>query len=436
MSERDWPLIRSRNGWLSEKQSLSALRRAGGGNSQSEVSANHQFGEEQVSGSSLVAGNEVSLLSDGPDTYGAMLEAIHRARKLILLESYILDNDAVGTRFAEALTERSKAGVTVAVMVDAVGTLSTPNAYFDALQQAGIIVVHFNPIDPLRSWFGWTLDERDHRKVLVVDGKVGFTGGLNLSEVYSSRPGRSGARRKELAGENAPWRDTHVRIRGPAAMDLQREFLRGWAEQGGPPLLAAATVVAANQADAGTMPGRDLVRIVATSPDEGSAIYWTLLGAINRAQHSVHITMAYFVPNREFLDALEDASNRGVDVELVLPGFSDFWMVFHAGRAHYTELLKSKVRIYERRDALLHAKTAVIDGIWSTVGSSNIDWRSFVHNHELNAIVLGPSFGAQMEAQFDKDRSASVPVMLNEWNQRSWTFVLRERAALLFSYWL
>ncbi|MDB5802397.1 MAG: cardiolipin synthase [Rhodocyclales bacterium] len=389
-----------------------------------------------MSGSSLVAGNDVSLLSDGPATYEAMLDAISKARSLILLESYILDNDAVGARFGQALIERSKAGVTVALMVDSLGSMSTPDAYFDTLREAGILVVHFNSLNPVKSGFGWTLNERDHRKVLVVDGNVGFTGGLNLSEVYSSRPGRSGARRAQLADKDAPWRDTHVRIRGPAAMDLQREFLSGWAEQGGPELAAAARLTASAQNRGSPAPGKDLVRIVATSPDEGSAIYWTLLGAINRAQYSVHITMAYFVPNRDFLDALKDAGQRGVDVELVLPGFSDFWMVFHAGRAHYTELLKSGIRIYERRDALLHAKTAVIDGVWATVGSSNLDWRSFVLNHELNAVVLGPSFGGQMETLFANDRKASVPVLLYEWQQRSWTFVLREQVSLLFSYWL
>ncbi len=204
----------------------------------------HLLAEEQVSGSPLVAGNEVTLLSDGPATYEAMLDAIHNARALILLESYILDNDAIGAKFAEALTERCKAGVTVALMVDSVGTLSTPDAYFDALQQAGVVVVHFNSLNPVKSSFGWNINERDHRKVLVVDGNIAFTGGLNLSEVYSSRPGRSGARSRQMADKDAPWRDTHVRIRGPAAMDLQREFLEGWAEQGGPPLFAAGKLAA------------------------------------------------------------------------------------------------------------------------------------------------------------------------------------------------
>jgi cardiolipin synthase len=435
-SARNWPLIRSKNGWLNERQSLSALQRIGSDSNPSEVSADHLLAEEQVSGSPLVAGNEVTLLSDGPATYEAMLDAIHKARALILLESYILDNDAVGAKFAAALTERCKAGVTVALMVDSVGTLSTPDAYFEALRQAGVVVVQFNSLNPVKSGFGWSLNERDHRKVLVVDGNIGFTGGLNLSEVYSSRPGRSGARSKMMADKDAPWRDTHVRIRGPAAMDLQHEFLEGWADQGGPPLFAAGKLAALAKVQRAAAPGKDLVRIVATSPEDGSAIYWTLLGAIERAQHSVHITMAYFVPNRDFLDALESAGRRGIDVELVLPGFSDFWMVFHAGRAHYTELLESKVRIYERHDALLHAKTAVIDGTWSTVGSSNMDWRSFVHNHELNAIVLGPSFGGQMEALFDNDRKASVPVTLEAWQQRDWSLVLREQISSLFSYWL
>lgn len=399
---------------------------------QSPVLTDHLTIEEQVSGKPLIAGNSVSLLTDGPSTYASMLDAIRHARRYVYLESYILENDEVGERFAEALSERSQAGVTVAVMVDYVGTLSTPDAYFEALRSVGVKVWYFNSLNPFQSLRFWRANQRDHRKLLVVDGDTGFTGGFNLAAVYSSRPGMRGSHRTEAAKEDAPWRDTHVRIRGPAALDLEDEFRAGWEAQGGEPLPRT------NDAErrASRARGDELVRILTSGPDVASPIYLTLLSAIARAQRSVHITMAYFVPDRQFLDTLEDASRRGVEVTLVLPGFSDFWMVFHAGRARYDELLRANVNIYEHRDALLHAKTVVVDSVWSTVGSSNLDWRSFVHNYEINAVVLGPAFGSEMEALFAKDIRESTRIELKDWQCRGWFTRVKEGAAILFSYWL
>ncbi len=158
--------------------------------------------------------------------------------------------------------------------------------------------------------------------------------------------------------------------------------------------------------------GDTVVRIVANDPDseDGYAVYLTLMSAFESAQRSIHVTMAYFVPDPAFVQSLAQAAERGVDVVLVLPGFSDSAVVWHAGRSHYAALLKAGVKIYERRDRLLHAKTMVVDGVWSTVGSSNMDWRSFGLNYEINAVVLGPTFGSEMEALFALDRQASVEV--------------------------
>ncbi|HEX5125407.1 MAG TPA: phospholipase D-like domain-containing protein [Rhodocyclaceae bacterium] len=409
------------------------LHRVRKGAAPSALLADHLVTEECVSGSPLVMGNKVDLLSSGPETYDAMLDAITQARRSVYLESYILESDSIGARFAAALIDRSRAGVVVALMVDAIGTLSTADTYFDELRKAGVHVVFFNPINPFGIHSEWSPNERNHRKVLITDSCVGFTGGFNLSEVYSSRPGRSGAKHRQVAFKHAPWRDTHIRIQGPAALELQREFLQGWKDQGGSPLPSASAFVGDVMREPA---GDDVVRIITSSPADVCGIYWTLISAISKSQRSVHITMAYFVPDPTFLEALKDAARRGVDVTLVLPGFSDFWMVFHAGRSHYAELLESNVRIFERRDAFLHAKTAVIDGVWSTVGSSNMDWRSFVHNHELNAVVLGHAFGQEMENLFEKDCNDSVRIQVAEWQRRSWTFRLREYVSLLFEYWL
>ncbi|MGE5525021.1 MAG: phospholipase D-like domain-containing protein, partial [Rhodospirillaceae bacterium] len=184
-------------------------------------------------------------------------------------------------------------------------------------------------------------------------------------------------------------------------------------------------------------PGDQLVRIVDSGPDdELPAIYAAYISAIRYAQKTVHVTMAYFVPDRQTLDVLREAAARGVEVTLVLPSYTDFWAVFHAGRSHYDALLEAGVNIYERQDALLHAKTAVIDGVWSTVGSSNLDWRSFLHNTEVNAIILGPRFGEQMEGMFRRDLAASKRITLEAWRQRPLSVRMKEWAARLWQYWL
>ena len=179
------------------------------------------------------------------------------------------------------------------------------------------------------------------------------------------------------------------------------------------------------------------MRAIGSSPDEAfSQVYATLISAIGAAETTVHLTNAYFVPDPQLLAALKDAAARGVDVRLILPGHSDSWLVLHAGRSHYGDLLRGGVKIHERRGALLHSKTALIDGVWSTVGSTNLDWRSFLHNDEVNAVVLGHEFGAQMQDMFAADLAASDPVTLQDWEARGVGDRARELAARLWEYWL
>jgi cardiolipin synthase len=260
-----------------------------------------------------------------------------------------------------------------------------------------------------------------------VDGQVGYLGGLNVSSVYSSgsNPGKDGR-------ESQPWRDTHIRIEGPAVAELERVLLAGWESQKGPPLEHTDFFPQVPRQ------GDLAVRILANQPDrsDGYTVYLTLMSAFESAQTSIHITMAYFVPDPAFIEVLMNAARRGVDVVLVLPGFSDSSLVFHAGRSHYEDLLEAGVKIYERRDALLHAKTAVVDGVWSTVGSSNMDWRSFALNYEVNAVILGPRFGAEMEALFERDVAAAQQVTLQEWRARGADDRFMEFFSRLFERWL
>ena len=389
--------------------------------------ARHQAVEQAISGAPLVRGNQVRLLADGPATYQAMLESIDSARHYVHMETYIFEDDEEGQRFADALIAAHRRGAAVAVMIDAVGTLGTPDTLFDRMRDAGVQVAVFNPVNPAEARAGWSPNQRNHRKLLVVDGKVGYLGGINVSSVYSS-----GSRPSSDGREAQPWRDTHIRIAGPAVAELERVILAGWESQKGPPLTPRDFFPK-------VAPQGDLtVRILANQPDrsDGYTVYLTLMSAFESAQKSIHITMAYFVPDPAFVEALEHAAQRGVDVVLVLPGFSDSSLVFHAGRSHYESLLEAGAKIYERRDALLHAKTAVVDGVWSTVGSSNMDWRSFALNYEINAVILGPEFGAEMEALFEEDVAASEQVTLDRWHDRGADDRFMEFFSRLFERWL
>ncbi|SAI74336.1 phospholipase D [Bordetella ansorpii] len=399
--------------------------------SQHDFLAYHLEVEQAVSGTPLSSGNRVELLEDGPTAYDAMLRAIGQARRYVHMESYIFDDDEDGQRFVEALIAASRRHVEVALMVDAVGTMDTSDAMFQQLRDAGVQVAVFNPLNPVEARAGWSPNQRNHRKVLVVDGQVGYLGGMNISGVYSSRASSASASGGDGKGD-APWRDTHVEIRGPGVAQLEQVIREGWASQKGPALTEWITL--APPARQGGL----AVRILANQPDDadGYTVYLTMMSAFASARRSIHITMAYFAPDPAFVEVLADAARRGVEVRMVLPGFSDSSLVLYAGQSHYGELLRAGVKIYERRDALLHAKTAVVDGVWSTVGSSNMDWRSFALNYEVNAVILGSEFGNQMEAMFKQDVANATAVDLQAWEDRGVGERVMEGVSRLFERWL
>ncbi len=399
----------------------------------------HVAVEQALTGTPLSAGNHVTLLEDGGPTYEAMLDAIHAARDSIHLEVYIFEGGKVGRTFADALIERCRAGVQVRVIYDSVGSLDTPKEFFQQMRDAGVQVVGYNPISPgnvLQK--GAALDHRDHRKLLVVDGRVAFLGGINISKVYGplergpagSRPSQSaisgsseakeedptsGHEKSRVDSGNPPWRDTQVRVDGPVVADLQRIFLAQWALQRHEPALTDKRFYPQLKAS-----GNEVVRPIASSPDSGAnPLYVGLISAIESAETEVRIMNAYFVPHDLLLAALESAARRGVDVKLILPSVSDSGLVLHATRSYYGELLEAGVKIYERKNRPLHAKTATIDGVWSTVGSTNLDWRSLVHNDELNVVVLSPVFAERMNRDFDADLANSRAITREVWAHRS-----------------
>jgi len=421
--------IEGARGPLSLAQSQAVVASLRGRRPDANALDRHLAIEEALVGSPLTTGNEVLLLQDGPATYRAMFEAIQSARDHIHLETYILDDDEVGQRFARALIDKQREGVQVAVLRDSAGTFNTPAAFFENLAAHGVQVLEFNPLNPLATRKEWELNQRDHRKLLVVDGRIAFLGGINISSVYSSGSFKTGTRRDAANGPT--WRDTDLRLRGPVVGELQKLFLAAWASQQGPALAERAWFPPPEPA------GRLVVRAIGSSPEEPySLIHATLLSAIDNAETSIQITNAYFAPEPRLLDALEAAARRGVAVRLILPGQTDSWLVLHAGQGHYERLLGAGVRIFERRGVILHAKTALVDGVWATVGSTNLDWRSVLHNHELDAVVLGGEFGAQVQAMFDRDLAASDEVEPNAWSQRGLAPRLKEWFGGLWAYWL
>jgi len=416
-------------GPLSREQSKAILDRLASSGKDTDIFDRHLAVEEAIVGSPLTTGNQVLLLQDGPATYQAMFAAIQAARDHINLETYIFEDDEVGQRFAQALIDKQHQGVQVNVIRDSVGTIGTPVAFFQRLADNGIHVLEFNPVNPAAGQKEWALNQRDHRKLLIVDGRTAFLGGINISSVYSGGSFRQSSRTHP---DGSPtWRDTDLQLTGPVVAEFQKLFLATWKNQKGEPLPAK------NYFPKPEIAGKQVVRAIGSSPDEPySLIYATLLSAIGSAETSVHLTNAYFVPDPQLLAALEAAAGRGVDVVLILPSQTDSWLVFHAGRGYYDRLLRSGVKIYERQGVILHSKTALIDGVWATVGSTNLDWRSFLHNYELNAVVLGPDFGHQVQAMFDKDLAASDRITLEQWERRPLNLRFKEGFARVWAYWL
>ena len=337
-----------------------------------------------------------------------MLDAMGRARDHINIHSYILDDGEVGKKLAELLAAKVKSGVKVHVMYDSVGSIKTPKAYFQKLRDAGVAVCEFNPVKRIER-----VNNRNHRKITVVDGRVAFTGGINLSETYASSSRRARAVHDQEKDKKSGWRDTHVAVEGPVVAQLQRVFLDDWALQDCGPWAEARYFPPPEPR------GSKAMQVVRSDPGrETSEMYLALFSAIANAKSRVWLTIGYFVPDPEIKRVLIEAAQRGVDVRLVLPGFTDFWAPVYAARSHYEELLDAGVRLYEWHEALMHAKTAVVDSVWSSVGSTNLDWRSFVHNYEADLIVRDAGFARGLERRFELDLAAAVAVDREQWSRR------------------
>jgi cardiolipin synthase len=360
-------------------------------------------------------GNRVTIYDAGRDALGEMLRSIESARDRIHLETYILRGDGTGRRFLGALSEKAREGVAVRLLFDAFGSLGLDDAFLHPLREAGGDVVAFNPLR--RLYPRWAPRRRDHRKILSVDGVVAFAGGLNIGDEYwggdcAAPQGRS-------------WRDTHVKLEGPAVRDLDVVFLESWFRADGPDLSWPELVGTAP-------PQRGEVRC-AVVPDgpvyRRRRMRELVIAGLRAATRAACLASPYFAPGRRVLRALGEAGRRGVEVDLVLAGETDHPILRRAAHAFLPRLLPSGVRVHEYQASMMHAKVALFDDRWAIVGSSNLDRQSFEHSYEVNLVLEGGGVADRFRESFARDLSHSRRMDVEALAQRSLLDRLLDRMA-------
>jgi len=345
----------------------------------------------------IVEGNRVEVFFRGEEAFAAMHASIEAAREQVLVESYIWKDDETGRRFREVLGRAAARGVAVCVLADAWGSFATRSGFWRGMRERGIEVRLFHPLFPHLFFQPF----RDHRKILVVDRRVAFTGGMNIADEYGSSRG----------GGRGPWRDTHALVEGPAAWEMAIVFSEAWGHAGAAPLELPALEPSAG--------GGAAVLVLDSRPGRGHGETASVLSAIaGAARRRIWITNAYFAPRRRAIRILGEAVRRGVEVRLLLPGRTDVPLVRHAGHGHYAELLGSGVRVFEYQAAVLHAKTLVVDDLVSLVGSTNLDFRSFHFNAECNLVILDRGAAGTFAAAFEEDLSRAVEIRGASWARR------------------
>ncbi len=349
----------------------------------------------------ISGGNSITLITEGDMFFDSIISSIENAKRSINLETYIFSSDPLGWTIAEKLADKAASGVEVNVIYDSVGSMKASSTMFSMMKEAGVEVIDYHPFVPWRKY--WGISFRDHRKIIVIDGSKAFIGGINIGREYAG---------EKFGGDN--WRDTHIIIEGPAVADIQFFFLENWYRNGGAVMSRSLYFPELKKS------GEKLLMILcASSRKKVKPVHQSYMSAIRNSRNSIYITNAYFIPDAKIYRSLIRAAERGVDVRLLLPGITDLPFVKYASRYLYKRYMKKGIRIFEYAGSVLHAKTAVIDGVWSTVGSSNLDRRSFRKNLEMNAVILDQSFGETMEQVFLRDLERSEEITLDSFQKRS-----------------
>jgi cardiolipin synthase A/B len=365
----------------------------------------------------ILGGNRIDILLNGDETFPAMLRDIKNARQTITFAQYLYEGGAIAYEFAYAFAERCRAGVKGHILLDSQGARPIPDAIPRLLRDAGCKVEFFRKVEVPQVVLIWRLlryNYRNHRRILVIDGKVGFTGGYGISQAWTG----NGRIREH-------WRETNVRIEGPLVNHLQAAFVGSWFEATG--ALLGGTGYFPSLEPRGDIPAQ----IVKSSPVGGSfQNYMLFLLSIASAKQSIMITNPYFIPDDKILEALLAAASRGVKITVLVPGKIDVKLTYRASRRNYGQMLRGGIRIFEYQPALMHAKTMIVDGVWATVGSTNMDNRSFALNEELNLAVYDRGFARRLEEIFSEDLKYAKEITYAAWAARPW----RERFFEFFAF--
>jgi cardiolipin synthase len=365
-------------------------------------------------GPALVEGNRAETLLNGDEIFPAMLKAIRGAKKTITFETYIYWSGAIGKEFADALSERARSGTKVHILLDWLGSQKMEAALLDAMKKSGVEIEKYHPI----RWY--TLDRlnnRTHRKLLVTDGRIGFTGGVGIADEWTGH-----------AQDENHWRDTHYRVEGPVVAQMQAAFVDNWTKVSGRVLNGEDYFPALKPA------GDHFGQVFKSSVDGGAeSMHLMYLLSIAAAAKSIDLSMAYFVPDDLALDALEAALKRGVKVRIIMPGKNtDASLVRRASRATWGRILRAGAEMYEYQPTMFHCKVFIVDGLWTSVGSTNFDNRSFRLNDEANLNIYEREFAARQIRDFEADRKKSRRITLEEWENRPGTEKAWEQFLALF----
>lgn len=372
---------------------------------------------EALSGSKLDPHTHVEELPNGSLFYETELKAVASARKSINWEAYIFQKGEIAQRIVDALTDRARAGVEVNLELDSVGSATTPKKFFDALRLAGGHVGWYHPV----RWYNWPrANNRTHRELIVIDGKLGFVGGAGVADHWWHG-----------AKDDRPWRDTMFSVTGDAVRALQGTFVENWLESSGQVLAGEKYFSPAENSDGA------FSMVVDSSPSQGGStrariLFQTLIAS---AQKTIDITTPYFLPDASLrAEMIRAVQQRHVRLRILVPGkHSDHGMTRSSSRGTYGDLLKAGAEIHEYEPAMIHAKLMVVDGIWSVVGSTNLDYRSFGLNDEVNLAVLDPRLASQIDADFQKDMGQARQVTLEEWQNRSLWEIAKEQVGWLIA---
>lgn len=369
-----------------------------------------------VTGLRPTEGNEVELLAESDEAFRQIEEALRGAERFIWAEYYIIRRDETGRRFLDILEERARAGIEVRLLFDAVGSMQLDGDSIAGIKRAGGKAEAFHPLNLLHR--RWAMHLRNHRKLVIVDGALGFTGGMNIGDEYSGRARKRGG---------LHFKDSHLLIRGPAVNELAEVFVEDWA-------FATQEILELPPATDKFAGATSIVAILPSGPDqEYNATAQVYFGALGQAMRSVYVTSPYFIPDEPTQRALACAALRGVDVRLLVPALCDVMLVGLAARSYIPALVRAGVRVFEYLPTMLHAKTIVVDGEFSLVGSANLDIRSFRLNFELGALVMDSTFGRTLEARFYSDLAQSKELTLKSLASRGVVAKMQERAARLLS---